>query len=254
MNFPQDHPLYAGGDPTPHLDDADLDRGRRDRRAVVPGLQAPRPDATIIQIGHDPLYSRYPIRGFPVDVGLAGTPRLTLAALAEAVERAALDAAAVERGARGWEAEHAARREAARPGAPPEAGGRAHRHGVGVALHRRRVDDDTIVVNEYDLDPTQTRLRMPGSYFGRLRPRGSAGGWARRSAPSWPRPTRPSSAASATAPTSSARPTGGALGSRAPTPARALRHLQQPRVERREALGDVARAAGLGRAAPARWR
>ena len=28
------------------------------------------------------------------------------------------------------------------------------------------VDDNTIVLNEYDLDSSQTRMRVPGSYFG----------------------------------------------------------------------------------------
>jgi acetolactate synthase I/II/III large subunit len=28
------------------------------------------------------------------------------------------------------------------------------------------IDDDTIVVNEYDLDSSQTQMRVPGSYFG----------------------------------------------------------------------------------------
>src|SRR5205807_376190 len=136
LNFPQDHPLYGGGDPTAYLSDADPIVVVEADAPWFPALRAPRPETTVIQIGHDPLFSRYPIRGFAVDLGLAGAPRLTLAALAAAVQRRGGDA-------RG---------------------------------------------------PTSASRRPPGS----------AGGSAPRWAPSWPRPTRRSSAASATAPTSSA--------------------------------------------------
>src|SRR5205085_2806402 len=71
-----------------------------------PALRAPRPETTVIQIGHDPLFSRYPIRGFPVDLGLGGAPRLTLAALAAAVQRRGVAATTLEARRRRWEAEH----------------------------------------------------------------------------------------------------------------------------------------------------
>src|SRR5262249_53853009 len=88
------------------------DRGRRVRRAWFPKLKAPRPEAKIIQVGQDPLFSRYPIRGFAVDLGLGGAPRLTFAALAEAARRIGVDTTVVaERRAR-WEAEHRQLRQA----------------------------------------------------------------------------------------------------------------------------------------------
>ncbi|HET7341607.1 MAG TPA: thiamine pyrophosphate-binding protein, partial [Methylomirabilota bacterium] len=87
LNFPQDHALYGGGDPTAHLTDADRIVVVEADAPWFPALRAPGPDATVIQIGHDPLFSRYPIRGFAVDLGLGGAPRLTLAALVEALRR-----------------------------------------------------------------------------------------------------------------------------------------------------------------------
>jgi acetolactate synthase-1/2/3 large subunit len=165
LNCPQDHPLYCGGDPTPQLADADPIVVVEADAPWFPALCAPRPEATIIQIGHDPLFSRYPIRGFAVDLGLAGAPRLTLAALAEAVRRRGVDAATLESRRRRWEAEHrrlveswAARAAAVKADAP-----------IDMAWLSRcigdAIDDDTIVVNEYDLDTSQTRLRSSGSYF-----------------------------------------------------------------------------------------
>jgi len=164
LNFPYDHPLYGGADPTPLLADADPIVVVEADAPWFPALRAPGPETTVIQIGHDPLFSRYPIRGFAVDLGLGGAPRLTLAALAAAVARR-VDAGAVETRRRRWEAEHrkfvdtcATRSAAVRGDAP-----------IDMAWLSRcigdAIDDDTLVINEYDLDTTQTRLRRPGSYF-----------------------------------------------------------------------------------------
>src|SRR6185312_1325946 len=123
------------------------------------------PETTIIQIGHDPLFTRYPIRGFAVDLGLAGAPRLTLAALAEAVKRHGVDPATLETRRKRWEAEHRRLVDAwAAKAAAVKADGPIDMAWVSRCIGDA-IDDDTIVVNEYDLDTTQTRLRAPGSYF-----------------------------------------------------------------------------------------
>jgi acetolactate synthase I/II/III large subunit len=164
LNFPYDHPLYGGADPTPLLADADPIVVVEADAPWFPALRAPGPETTVIQIGHDPLFSRYPIRGFAVDLGLAGAPRLTLAALAAVVARR-IDADTVQTRRKRAEAEHrkfvetcATRSAAVRGDAP-----------IDMAWLSRcigdAIDDDTLVVNEYDLDTTQTKLRQPGSYF-----------------------------------------------------------------------------------------
>jgi acetolactate synthase-1/2/3 large subunit len=165
LNFPQDHPLYGGGDPTAYLADADRIVVVEADAPWFPALRAPGPETLVIQIGHDPLFSRYPIRGFAVDLGLAGAPRLTLAALAAALARRGLDAGAVEARRRRWAAEHTRVVEAA---AAKSAGVKKDTPIDMVWLSRcvgDVLDDRTIVVNEYDLDIAQTRMRTPGSYF-----------------------------------------------------------------------------------------
>src|SRR5262249_55352489 len=75
MNFPQDHPLHAGFDSASGLADADLILVVEADAPWYPHLRAPRPEAKVIQIGVDPLFSRYPIRGFHGDAALGGAPR-----------------------------------------------------------------------------------------------------------------------------------------------------------------------------------
>jgi acetolactate synthase-1/2/3 large subunit len=163
--FPQAHPLFLGGDPAPHLAQADLIVVIEADAPWFPELKAPRPETPVIQVGEDPLFARYPIRGFATDVTLAGAPRLTLSALTQAVQRAGIDRQLVaERRAR-WSAEH----DRLIAGARGRAESARNDRPIDMAWLSRcvadLVDDRTIVVNEYDLDLAQTRLDRPGSYF-----------------------------------------------------------------------------------------
>jgi acetolactate synthase-1/2/3 large subunit len=164
LNFPQDHPLHVCFDAAPHLEAADAVLVVESDVPWFPGLKHPRPEARIVHVGVDPLFSRYPIRGFPTDLALAGTPRLALHALADAVARRAEAGAVAERRSR-WEAVHAStvaaaakRASAVQPESPMDMAWVSRCVGD-------LVDDQTIVVNEYDLDATQACFTQPGSYF-----------------------------------------------------------------------------------------
>jgi acetolactate synthase-1/2/3 large subunit len=168
VNFPQDHALHGGFETGRNLGEADAILVVESDVPWFPEMTRPALDARIIHLGVDPLFSRYPVRGFPADLALAGTPRLALAALAEAVINAMarrVDATAVaERRAR-WTAAGARRREAA------TAKSQAVRGDAPIDMQWLSraigdvVDDRTIVVNEYDLDATQCTFTRPGSYF-----------------------------------------------------------------------------------------
>ena len=165
LNFPYDHPLFCGHDSGPHLVEADAILVVEADAPWFPAMKSPRPETPVIQVGHDPLFSRYPIRGFAVDVGLGGAPQLTLKALAEAAKRRGLDPAALATRRARWEAEHKLQVD----GWAAKAAAVKNDRPIDMAWVSRClgdvIDDKTIVVNEYDLDTTQTTLRMPGSYF-----------------------------------------------------------------------------------------
>jgi acetolactate synthase-1/2/3 large subunit len=163
--FPQSHPLYVGDDPAPYVGDADLILVVDADVPWFPDLVGPRPETPVIQIGEDPLFSRYPIRGFAADLALAGAPRLTLAALAEAVRAADLDARLVAERRRRWEEESRRRRAAAAERARRVSGDRPVDMTWLSRVLGERFDARTIVVNEYDLDLSQTALDTPGTYF-----------------------------------------------------------------------------------------
>ena len=164
LNFPQDHPLHAGFDPGSHLATADVVLVVEADAPWFPALRRPGPQARIIQIGQDPLYSRYPVRGFPTDGAHAGAPRLTLAALAAAV-KPLVDAKVVAERRKKWEGEAAQNRAVVEKRANAVSKDSPIDMAWASKCVADCVDDDTIVVNEYDLESSQTRMRVPGSYF-----------------------------------------------------------------------------------------
>src|SRR5207244_13030152 len=124
------------------------------------------PEGSVVQLRKVPLFSRSPVRGFAVGSGLGGAPRLTFAGPPYAARRTGVDAHAVtERRAR-WEAEHRRLRQAwSAAGRKAQDDRPIDMLGLSRAIGER-LDASTLVVNEYDLDPTQTCFRAPGTYFG----------------------------------------------------------------------------------------
>jgi len=164
VNFPQDHRLHAGYDPSAYLKEADAIVVVESDAPWYPHLGAPRPDATIVQVGLDPLFTRYPVRGFAGDVALTGAPRLTLAALADALAPAVSpDVVATRREM--WQSEYTRMREAWARQARAVAGDRPLDMLWVSRCIGEVIDENTLVVNEYDLDPTQACFRRPGTYF-----------------------------------------------------------------------------------------
>jgi acetolactate synthase-1/2/3 large subunit len=168
VNFPQDHALHGGFEAAPHLADADAILVIESDVPWFPQMNRPKPETRIVHLGVDPLFSRYPVRGFPADLALAGTPRLALAALVDAVANALArrpDGAVVAERRERWAAAGARRREAAAAKSRAVQGDSP----IDMLWLSRAigelVDDRTIVVNEYDLDASQCTFSRPGSYF-----------------------------------------------------------------------------------------
>ena len=164
VNFPQDHALHGGFDATPYLGEADAVVVVESDVPWFPALKAARPEARLVHVAVDPLFTRYPVGGFAADVALPGAPRLTLAALAAAVGTLVPPDAAAQR----RERVAAAGRER-RASVEARARALATDQPIDMAWLSRCigdvVDDRTIVVNEYDLDAAQACFRKPGTYF-----------------------------------------------------------------------------------------
>jgi len=80
-----DHPCHVGADPGPWLAHADLVLILDSLAPWMPDAHAPRPDAKIVNMGPDPLFSRFPVRTFRSDLSITGESAQTIPALIAAV-------------------------------------------------------------------------------------------------------------------------------------------------------------------------
>jgi len=85
ISIPLAHPMQVGDDPTALLAEADVVLVINSLAPWWPEKVRLRDDATVIQLGPDPLFSRTPVRNFPAGLSLAGETAPTLTALIEAV-------------------------------------------------------------------------------------------------------------------------------------------------------------------------
>jgi len=70
--IPTDHPMNIGVDPTGWLEEADLVIVIDSLAPWQPDLHQPAPGARIVQLGCDPLFSRFPVRNFPSQLSISG--------------------------------------------------------------------------------------------------------------------------------------------------------------------------------------
>jgi acetolactate synthase-1/2/3 large subunit len=66
------HPMYVGQDPGPWLSDADVVLVIDSLAPWSPDVHRLAPDCQVVQLGPDPLFSRFPVRNFRADLAIAG--------------------------------------------------------------------------------------------------------------------------------------------------------------------------------------
>ena len=82
-----EHPMYVGQDPSPWLADADVVLVVDSLAPWMPDVHHLRDDCRVIQLGPNPLYSRFPVRNFRSDVSIATETGSGLVALGAAMSK-----------------------------------------------------------------------------------------------------------------------------------------------------------------------
>jgi acetolactate synthase-1/2/3 large subunit len=126
----------------------------------LPRQGGPRDEATIVHIGPDPLFARYPMRGFRADIALTGRVAPALEQLCERIARHAPGEKALAARREAISAQSAALRARSRTGGAPLSA-----QAVSAALNAL-LPGDAVLVNEYPLVLEEMTLREPGRYFG----------------------------------------------------------------------------------------
>jgi len=165
-----EHPMHCGWDPHALLKEADVVLVVDCDVPWIPKEGAPRADAKVIHIGPDPLFARYPLRGFRTDIALTGALAPTLEALWRSAQKQAPSTKAIEERRKAVTALSAETRNKARGGMEP-----MPKTITGKWLSacvNKLLDDRTILVNEYPTVLEEMVIKEPGRYFGNA----SAGG------------------------------------------------------------------------------
>jgi acetolactate synthase-1/2/3 large subunit len=163
LSLSAEHPCHLGYDPAPFVKEADAILVLEMDVPWIPARVQPPADCRVIHLGVDPLCARYPIRGFPCDVAIAGAVRLALPKLGAAMKivdgviTERRDALAVRRSAQraGWK----------KLGEEMASQTPIHPSWVSHCLSEARADN-SILVNEYTLLNEHCPSTEPGGYYG----------------------------------------------------------------------------------------
>jgi acetolactate synthase-1/2/3 large subunit len=175
MNFPTAHPHYLGLNASDFLKDTDLIVIADSDVPWFPDTDRPPDGAKIIHVSRDPSYQSYPIRGFPVDLPIAGDPGVTLRALAEKMLTLSPGNSSDLDSRREWiRARHSEQKSKLRATAERFRNQKPIHPSWAAYCLNQVLDEDTILLNEYTLDISQIDFHHPNSYFG-LSPAGGLG-------------------------------------------------------------------------------
>lgn len=152
-----DHALHAGFETSALLAEADAVLVVDSLVPWILNQTKPADGAKVIQMGADPLFGRFPMRGFPVDIALAGDVAVALDALTAAVpdrsERT------TEIASRNDDDRKARKARAAEPTSPMNPAF------VSAAVSKA-IGRDAAVVNELGVQPAYIDIDGPNRFFG----------------------------------------------------------------------------------------
>ncbi|MEZ5408163.1 MAG: thiamine pyrophosphate-requiring protein [Acidimicrobiales bacterium] len=169
------HPFYAGEVPMPFLAEADAVLVLDTMVPWLPGRMPLRTDATVIQIGPDPLFDGVPVRSFPAALAITSSPAPAVRALAAALEAAGWAEADATTARRADLVPRLAARRAAEVATGAEPGPAPMTPEFLAATLSDVIGPDAVVVNELGVATAPLELTRHDSFFG---PPVSAGlGW-----------------------------------------------------------------------------
>jgi acetolactate synthase-1/2/3 large subunit len=165
MNLPLDHPCHLGFFPHTLIPLADLILAVECDVPWYPNQLQPQETIPVIQIGVDPLYGDYPIRGFPSDLTLQGDPVLALSEISRDLKRQGLNEKRLAAREKKLQEIHDTLRHTLEQKAQNAA------NDVPIDMSwvahniNQRLGSDTIVVNEYDNSMREQPNLLAGRYF-----------------------------------------------------------------------------------------
>src|SRR5262245_20865625 len=156
--------MHCGWDPHALLKEADVVLVVDCDVPWIPKEGGPKAGAKVIHIGTDPLFARYPLRGFRTDLALTGAVAPTLQALWRAAQKQAVSPKHIEERRKAVTQVTADIRKRARGGTEPMPAGITGKWLS--ACMNKLLDANTVLVNEYPTVLEEMVIREPLQYFG----------------------------------------------------------------------------------------
>jgi acetolactate synthase-1/2/3 large subunit len=167
MNFPADHYCHQGFTPDPLLSDADLIIVLESDVPWYPASIKPNDSAFMVNIGIDPLYSKYPVRSYPSDITLNGDPCLALKEIVQELSGPnKMKDTMLEGRKNRLKTRHDALFHDLYSTAGNASGAMPLNQGFVSSRLNSIIDSNTIIVNEYDNQMIWQENISPGNYFG----------------------------------------------------------------------------------------
>ena len=165
FSLPSSHPMNLGFDPSRLVPKADAILVLESDVPWIASRVAPATGCKVVHCGLDPLFTRYPIRGFPCDLAITAGAAAALSALTVALAHESDEQVIAQR--RRWVADERATvtagwqaaLDAAANKSPPDPAWVSH------CIERAKAPQ-TIVINEYTLFAEHCRFDEPDLYFG----------------------------------------------------------------------------------------
>src|SRR5258706_1356958 len=158
-----EHPMHCGWDPHALLKEADVVLVVDCDVPWIPKEGKPKAEARVIHIGPDPLFARYPLRGFRTDLALTGAVAPTVQALWRSAQKQTVSPAKIEERRTVISDYSSQLRSKSRAGVEPMP---AAITGKWLSACINRVmGKDSILVNEYPTVLEEMEIREPGRYF-----------------------------------------------------------------------------------------
>lgn len=166
LNIATTHPMFLGIHPADVIAKADAVLIIDCEVPWWPSKVNPLPHAKLIHVAPDPLFNRYPVRGFPMDLAIAGSSSQALEMLEQALETACSAHSALVATRQVQFREISSERTRKLQALVQGVQQRTPLHPAWIAhCINQVIDDDTIIVNEMGVPMDFLNLTAPRSYL-----------------------------------------------------------------------------------------
>ena len=167
MNIPPEHYCHQGFSPDAYIQESDLILVIDCDVPWYPSVSKPDESTTIVNIGIDPLYNRYPIRTFKSDITINSSPDMAMKAISEElVSKELINGETLAIRNKRLKEKHDKLFSDLKSGAEKGSSKIPLSQGYISSRVNRIIDENTINVNEYNNQMIWQNNYHAGSYFG----------------------------------------------------------------------------------------